>query len=268
VTVFLDYKRNNLFQEERIPLTIYEQIIEVLKEKKGETLTSAEIKDLLITKFNTNPGSIILSDYCYNRYNNGIAFTKHLFIYINRSTYRYVGENYPYTGLIFHKAKGAEFESVVGEWDKGKLQLYKDQSTIGISQIKKLYEEYLEMLRFEMNVLGCKATELRHLIGRLGEFFCVLYTNGELAKVTNQHGFDVIKDGRRISVKTTAQDNSFITINKNTFDQFDDFFVVQYKDDDFKVLFYGPKEEIPSPRTYGNKYEVTISSLKKLSNTF
>ena len=27
------------------------------------------------------------------------------------------------------------------------------------------------MLRFEMNILGCKATELRHLIGRLGEFF-------------------------------------------------------------------------------------------------
>jgi hypothetical protein len=257
--------------EGEIPLTIYEQLIEVLKEKKGDTLTSTEIRERLITKYNTNPSSIILSDYCYNRYNNGISFNKHLFIYINRSTYRYVGENYPYTGLIFHKPKGAEYESVVGEWDNGQLLLYKDQTikqcTIGITQIKKLYEEYLEMLRFEMNILGCKATELRHLIGRLGEFFCVLYTNGELAKVTNQHGYDVIKNGRRISVKTTAQDNSFITINKNTFDQFDDFFVVQYKDDDFKLLFYGPKEEIPSPRTYGNKYEVDISSLKRLSRT-
>lgn len=251
-------------------MTIYEQLKEVLKENKGDTLLSKEIKDKLITKFNTNPGSIILSDYCYNRYNDGIPFNKHLFIYINRSTYRYVGEGYPYTGLIFHKAKGSDYEYVVGEWDNGSLFLYpKDQtnkqSNIGISQIIKLYEEYLEMLRFEMNVLGCKATELRHLIGRLGEFFCVLYTNGELAKVTNQHGFDVIKDGRRISVKTTAQDNSFITINKNTFDQFDDFFVVQYKDDDFKLLFYGPKEEIPSPRTYGNKYEVDIRSLKRIS---
>lgn len=251
-------------------LTIYEQLIEALKEEKGNTLTSKEIKEKIITKYNTNPGSIILSDYCYNRYNKGITFTKHLFIYINRSTYRYVGENYAYTGLIFQKPKGEEYESVVGEWDKGQLCLYqKDQTSehasIGISQIKKLYEEYLEMLRFEMNVLGCKATELRHLIGRLGEFFCVLYTDGELAKVTNQHGYDVIKDGRRISVKTTAQDNSFISINKNTFDQFDDFFVVQYKDDDFKLLFYGPKGEIPTPRTYGNKYEVDISSLKKLS---
>ena len=31
------------------------------------------------------------------------------------------------------------------------------------------------MLRFEMNILGCKATELRHLIGRLGEFLCPLH---------------------------------------------------------------------------------------------
>lgn len=249
-------------------MTIYEQIKEVLKEKKGDTISSIEIKEKLITKYKTNASSIILSDYCYNRYNNGIPFTKHLFVYINRSTYRYVGEDYPYTGLIFHKAKGSEYESVVGEWDNGQLFLYPKNQTsnqIGISQIKKLYEEYLEMLRFEINVLGCKATELRHLIGRLGEFYCVLYTNGELARVTNQHGYDVIKDGRRISVKTTAQDNSFISINKNTFDQFDDFFVVQYKDDDFKVLFYGPKEEIPTPRTYGNKYEVDISALKRIS---
>ncbi len=249
-------------------LTIYEQLKEALRERMGDTFTFAEIRDRLITKYNTNPSSIILSDYCYNRYNKGAIFNKHLFVYINRSTYRYVGENYPYTGLIFHKPKGADYEAVVGEWDNGKLILYpnkqiSEQRTIGISQIQKLYENYMEMLRFEMNVLGCKATELRHLIGRLGEFYCVLYTNGELARVTNQHGFDVIKDGRRISVKTTAQDNSFISINKNTFDQFDDLFVIQYKDDEFKLLYYGPKEEIPSPRTYGNKYEVKISSLKR-----
>lgn len=117
-----------------------------------------------------------------------------------------------------------------------------------------------------MHVLGFQATELRHLIGRLGEFFCVLYTNGKLAKVTNQQGYDVKKESRRISVKTTAQDKGFISINKNTFDQFDDFFVVQYKDDDFKLLFYRPKEEIPLSRSYGNKYEISISSLKQISD--
>jgi hypothetical protein len=100
-------------------LTIYEQLIEVLNERKDDILTSIEIKDRLIAMFNTNPNSIILSDYCYNRYNNGISFNKHLFIYITRSTYRYVGENYSYTGLIYHKPKGGDYESVVGEWDQG-----------------------------------------------------------------------------------------------------------------------------------------------------
>ncbi len=98
-------------------------------------------------------------------------------------------------------------------------------------------------------------------------FFVSFTTNGELSKVTNQHGYDVIKDGRRISVKKTAQEKGFITINQNTFDQFDDFFVVQYKDDDLKLLFYGAKEEIPSLRPYGNTYEVDINSLKRVEKT-
>lgn len=256
-----------MFKRREKVLTIYKQLIEVLKDSLGLTLSTKEISGKLISKFNTNPRSIILSDYCYNRYNSGIDFNQHLFIYIDRNTYRYVGENYAYTGLVFHKPKGKKYESVVGEWDKGELRFYSENVTnkhnqIGIPQIKKLYEDYLEILRFEMHVLGFKATELRHLIGRLGEFYCVLYTEGTLAKVTNQQGYDVVKDGRRISVKTTAQESGFVSINKGTFDQFDDFFVVQYKDNELKILFYGPKEEIPPSRLYDNRYEVDISLLK------
>lgn len=65
-------------------MTIYEQFIEALKEKIGDILTSAEIKDRLITKFNTKLGSINPADYCYNRYNKGRAVNKNLFIYINK----------------------------------------------------------------------------------------------------------------------------------------------------------------------------------------
>ena|SRR5690625_40514 len=249
-------------------MTIYEQLKDVLKNNVDDTLSVTEIKQKLISKFNTNPNSIILSDYCYNRYNNGIPFDKHLFIYIGRNSYRYVGENHNYTGLIFHKPRGLSYESVIGEWNKGELTFYKKKQinkpgSIGIPQIKKLFEDYLEMLRFEMHVLGCEPTELRHLIGRLGELFCVIHTNGALARVTNQHGYDVISNGRRISVKTTAQKNGFISINKNTFDQFDDFFVVQYTEDDFQILFYRPKEEVPTKRLYGDRYEVDIRALKE-----
>lgn len=237
-------------RKERFPLTIYKQIKSALNENRGDILSSKDIKDKLIKRFNTHKNSIILSDYCYNRYNKGIVFNQHLFIYIDRSTYKYVGENYPYTGFIFQKSKGSEYESVVGEWNNGRFHFYPEGQNLkrvktGTSLIKKLYEEYFEILRFEINVLGSKATEARHLVGRLGEFFCVLYTNGELAKMTNQPGYDVIKNGRRISVKTTAQDHGFIRINKNTFDQFDDLFAVQYKDDDFQLLFYRSKKTSP-----------------------
>lgn len=41
--------------------------------------------------------------------------------------------------------------------------------------IRKLYEEYNEILRYEMNVLKCKPSELRHLIGRIGELYCAMH---------------------------------------------------------------------------------------------
>lgn len=254
-------------------MTIYEQIKETLKEHLGGILSYKEIKEKLISKFNTNPSSIIFSDYCYNRYNKGINFNQHLFIYIDRSTYKYVGENYPYTGFVFHKPRDSEHASIIGEWDNGQLYLYPHsevdkKSMIGNVQIKKLYEEYFDILRFEIGVLGFKPTELRHLIGRLGEFYCAIYTKGNLTKVVNQPGFDVEKEGRRISVKTTAQNSGFITINKTTFDKFDDFFVVQYKNDELNLLFYGPKEEIPESRTYENNYEVDISRLNKAKTSY
>ncbi len=202
-------------------MTIYEQIKSLLNNRIGEVITRGEIREWLSKEYGTNPSSIILSDYCYNRYNYGITFTKHLFVYINRSTYKYIGENAPYTGFIFHRPKGVETERIVGEWKSGVFAFYENyqdiepgnegnQTYISKKQVTKLYEEYFDILKFEMATLNCKATELRHLIGRLGEFFCVLQTGGELARQTNQHGFDVLNNGRRISVKTTAQISGFI----------------------------------------------------------
>ncbi len=120
-----------------------------------------------------------------------------------------------------------------------------------------------------MNILNCKPTELRHLIGRIGEFICALLTNGTLARQTNQHGFDVVSNGRRISVKTTAQLSGFIPINQNTINDFDDFFVVQYVNDDFNIIYFGPKEEVKTiSKVYGGKYEVSIGQLKKLNREY
>ncbi|MDH5161742.1 DUF7225 domain-containing protein [Heyndrickxia oleronia] len=247
-------------------MTIYEQIKLALNGRINEIVSPSELKRSLQELYGTNPDSVILSDYCYNRYNNGINFNQHLFEYINRSSYKYLGENYLYTGLIFQKPKGLKSETIVGEWVNGVKSLKKcsTSETISKEQILNLYNEYNKILRYEMNILNCKPTELRHLIGRIGEFICAIETNGKLSRHTNQHGFDVISNGRRISVKTTAQNSGFITINKNTFKDFDDLFVIQYTNDVFNILFYGPKELVEKfSRTYEGKYEVDIIRLKK-----
>ena len=68
-------------------------------------------------------------------------------------------------------------------------------------KIEELYNSYLEIITWETETLGCKPTEVRHLIGRLGEFYCALSVDGILAHEVNQHGFDIItKGGRTISV--------------------------------------------------------------------
>ncbi len=88
----------------------------------GTELTRAQIIDAVVIKFNRNRGSIIPSDYCYNRLNNGIVFEKslHLFEYTYNKTYIYLGENYRYTGKIYHKPKSCD-EICVGEWIDGEI---------------------------------------------------------------------------------------------------------------------------------------------------
>lgn len=244
--------------------TIYEQLKEVLDGREGEIVTASEMRELLATKYGTNKDSVKLSDFCYNRYNNGITFTKHLFQYIDQNMYKYLGENAQYTGLIFHKKSGETSESIVGEWINGEKYMQRDG--LSKAQVSQLYTYYNEILRYELHILKSKPTELRHLMGRMGEFLCVLQTDGKLALNANEPGFDVISaEGRKISVKTTAQTSGFIAINRNTFHLFDDLFIVLYKNDSFQVLFYGEKEQIvDSCRIYENTYELDLSKLKKL----
>lgn len=244
--------------------TIYEQLIEVLAGHEGKLVTSKEIKEQLHSLYNTNKSSVLLSDYCYNRYNDGIPFTKHLFHYVDRNVYKYIGEHASYTGLIFQKKKGEDKEQIVGEWINGTK--YMQQDGISKEQIMQLYVYYNDIWRYELQILQTKPTELRHLMGRIGEFLCALHTDGRLALNVNEPGFDVISNsGRKISVKTTAQANSFIVINRNTFHLFDDLFVVQYKNEAFEVVFYGEKEQIlESCRICGSTYELDIRKLVKL----
>ena len=65
----------------------------------GTQFTTAEIKQMVSSKFNRNPDSVIPSDYSYNMNNKGkIGSLKdfNIFIQIKRGLYRYVGETYQY----------------------------------------------------------------------------------------------------------------------------------------------------------------------------
>lgn len=256
-------------------MKVYDQLIEVLKTRKNEIVTTKEMRNILHETYGTNPTSVILSDFCYNRVNDGIAFNQHLFQYLTNSRYKYLGEHYPYTGLVFRKPRQSSEEFIAGEWHNGVKKLFEEQQNSNIEdslhflsqqQIVHLFEQYNEVLKYEQNILGCKPTELRHLVGRCGEFFCAIITGGTLARETNQHGFDVIVRKRKVSVKTTAQHESrFVAFNKNTYHLFDDVCIIQYKQDDFHVLYYGDKESIKQiARPTGNTYEVDIRKVKAL----
>lgn len=125
--------------------TIYEQIKDILNGEIGNIVDSSQVKKLLGLKYGTNASSIILSDYCYNRINIGIKFNKHLFEYIDRDSYTYLGENYPYTGLIYAKPFGSEKELVAGEWKNGIKMLYDNPNPwIGLEQLNYTVEQIFE----------------------------------------------------------------------------------------------------------------------------
>lgn len=140
---------------------------------------------------------------------------------------------------------------------------------ITADRVKQLYDKYLELIRLEIVEFGVKPTEVRHLIGRLGEFYCALQVGGTLAHLANQHGFDVIcRNGRRISVKTTAQTTGFVPIGKTTIDKVDDLMIIQYRDGELSIVYYGPVGPAAAAARYYDhvgKYELDISKARRLA---
>jgi hypothetical protein len=137
------------------------------------------------------------------------------------------------------------------------------------NEIEILFDRYMELLKFEVERFAFKPTELKHLIGRLGELYCAKEVNGNLSKVVNSKGFDVISpNNERISVKTTAQDKSFVSLNKKTMHEFDKLMILQLKDFEFEILYFDDMKKIEEiAHTWsGNetKYELYLNRLRKL----
>lgn len=91
-------------------------------------ITLQGIYEIFLMKYSTSTkrGSIIPSDYCYNRVNNGITLKKPaLFEFLGNGNYRCLGTNYPYNGPIYHKPKG-QVEFIVGRCMDGKRIIASD----------------------------------------------------------------------------------------------------------------------------------------------
>lgn len=139
------------------------------------------------------------------------------------------------------------------------------------ARLQQLRDQYLSLVRLEVEEFGVKPTEVRHLIGRLGEFECALQVGGTLSHTANQHGFDVVAaNGRKVSVKTTGQKSGFVSISKSTLHHADDLMVIQYQNSKLEVLYYGSiQRAVDAARFYAptGAYEFELSRARKLQQS-
>jgi len=125
-------------------------------------------------------------------------------------------------------------------------------------RIVELLNKYIEILKVE-EALGTPATEMRALIGRIGEIYATIKTDGKLAAVTNQKGFDVTQgNGRTLSVKTTGTLRSSININKKTAHLADDTMVVLYEDGELKIIYHQDTKTLVNYEGTLSLYRVSV----------
>ena len=129
------------------------------------------------------------------------------------------------------------------------------------------------MTWFERELLwGVPPTELRHLIGRIGELYSALITNGQMATEVNQKGYDVVSgDGDRISVKTTAMMGlgGHISFNPRTLHEVDRVMILRVNTEEMQIemLFDGGVSEAINLMGAENSQGRSSISLSKLIRT-
>ena len=88
----------------------------------NKEFSTQELKKLISEKYSIKEGSVIPSDYCYNRVNDGIhpAQKPMLLEYLARGHYCCWGLNYPLDRPVYHKDK------IVGKCENGKRVLFRE----------------------------------------------------------------------------------------------------------------------------------------------
>lgn len=85
---------------------------------------------------------------------------------------------------------------------------------------------------------GANPAELRHLMGRIGELYVAMYTNGNLAENVNEKGYDVVtKENEKISVKTTTMSNGqgHVSFNPKTLGFVDRIVILRFNEKEMEL---------------------------------
>ena len=131
-------------------MNIFEQVVDVCESRSQRIFSAKEVIDLVEDKFGSNRSSVIPSDYCYNRINQGIDFTRHAFV-LAEGKYRFVGKDFSYSGAIY---AGAKEERLVGLWGNGKFRLWEDFPTVSKAHPKRIsgkFAEFVDLATYESN---------------------------------------------------------------------------------------------------------------------
>ena len=114
---------------------------------------------------------------------------------------------------------------------------------------------------------GANPAELTHLMGRIGELYVAMYTNGNMADNVNEKGYDVVtKENERISVKTTSLSSGqgHVSFNPNTLQYVDRVIILRFNAEEMEleILLDKSIEEAKTLMTANSSGKLSIAMSK------
>lgn len=133
-------------------------------------------------------------------------------------------------------------------------------------QIIQSLGEAMNWLERELS-WGANPAELRHLMGRIGELYVAMFTNGNMAESVNEKGYDVVtKDNEKISVKTTTRSggHGHVLFNAKTIDLADRVIILRFNEDEMEleILLDASVEEAKKLMINRNDGKLSLSMSK------
>jgi hypothetical protein len=152
-------------------MTIREKVIKAINEyvkKNGyDTWMSRKEVQAYVNscyKEKISSGSLLPTDYCYNRYNSGLVdFAEDRLFEYNDHKFRLLGEHYAYIGDVWHYPSDKTIKPyVIGRWDNGKFESYTKSEVEEIKEEEKFREdasEIVDEIEKKLDIQGLKGEE-------------------------------------------------------------------------------------------------------------